>query len=153
MSLQDDKSNLVHTVVRSLERMASVVAEPVNSTDASPQRPAMASLSFDGDACGRIEIAADEPFAQMLASNLLGADPHSIDAVERADECLKQLVKVVSGALVPTMVGNRKACHLSQPTLRSLSTEWDWPSMAVDPRTQLFTARGHVLAARIVEAA
>jgi hypothetical protein len=153
MSLQNDKSNLAHTVVRSLERMASVIAEPVNTTDTSPQRPAMASLSFDGETSGRIEIAADEPFVRLLAGDLMGTDPQSVDAVEKADECLKLLVKEVSGALVPKMAGQRRSCHLSQPTLRSLSTEWDWPNMAVDPRTQLFTALGYVLAARVVEAA
>jgi hypothetical protein len=147
MLSQNPKNDLVESIQASLERMASVVAEPVTEAN-SPLRPAVASVSFSGAANGRVEIAAGEPFTQLLATSLLGATPGTTDAVEKADECLKELVKIVSGTLLPRMKGTKADVSA---TLRSLSPEWDWPAMAVDPRTQLFTAGGHTLAARVVE--
>jgi chemotaxis protein CheY-P-specific phosphatase CheC len=145
---------LVETMMQSLETMAFVMADPISERPVDPpQHPVAASMSFAGPSRrGRVEIIAGRDFALMLAANVLGTDPSDADAHDKADDCLKELVNVVGGALMPHIASSADEQYkLSLPALRSVDLECDWPNLAACPDTHLFNADGHVIAARLVE--
>lgn len=146
------KDALIETMTRSLETMAFLVAEPVTPPTVAPINPVGASLSFHGCQRGRVEVIASREFTLMLAANVLGAVGSAQDAVEKADDCLKELVHVVAGALMPRIVnGSGGQIHMSTPTVHSVDAECDWPALAASSSTQLFCADGHTVAARVVD--
>jgi hypothetical protein len=147
-----NREALIETVTRSLETMAFQVAEPVVAPTAWPVNPVGVSLSFHGCQRGRVEVIASREFTLMLAANVLGAVGSKQDALEKADDCMKELVHVVAGALMPRIVnGSGGQIHMSTPTLHSVDAECDWPALAASKSTQLFNADGHTRAARVVD--
>lgn len=147
------KDALVETVMQSLETMAFVMAEPISPPVDSPINPIGVSLKFTGPKHGRVEIIASREFTLVLAANVLGIDPSEEDAHEKADDCMKELVNVVGGALMPHIADSETEQYkLSLPTLHSVDTELDWPNIAACPSTQLLNAEGHILAVRLLEA-
>jgi hypothetical protein len=146
------KDALAETIMQSLETMAFIMAEPISGPVDPPIQPIAASMSFAGPQRGRVEIIASREFSLILAANVLGTDPADADAHEKADDCMKELVNVVGGAMMPRIAGRPDEQYkLSLPVLRSFDLEHDWPNMAAFGRCQLFNADGHILAARIVE--
>lgn len=142
--------SLFETLAQSLETMAFVMADPMPSPADAPSEPMLVSLSFQGPRSGTIDIVASRAFAMMLAANVLGIDPSEPDAQEKADDCMKELVNVVGGALMPRIAeSDSDVFKLSLPTIRPLDTENEWPTLCGDTGTQLASADGHTIAARI----
>lgn len=142
--------SLFETLSQSLETMAFVMADPLSAPADAPGEPLVVSLSFTGPHSGTIDIVAGREFAMMLAANVLGTDPSDHDAQEKADDCMKELVNVVGGALMPRIAtSNTDVFKLSLPTTRPLDVETEWPRLCADQATQLANADGHVIAARI----
>ncbi len=151
MSLPENATqSLFETLAQSLETMAFVIADPLPSPADAPGDAQVVSLTFEGPRSGTINIVASREFAMMLAANVLGIDPSDPDAQEKADDCMKELVNVVGGALMPRIAESETdVFKLSLPTIRPLNTETEWPGFCNDTGTQLASADGHTIAARI----
>ena len=147
---QTTSQALLDTLAQSLETMAFVMLDPVDGPQALPEDTIVASMTFAGPTSGRIDIAAPRAFAMMLAANVLGTDPADIDAIEKADDVMKELVNVVGGALMPHLAASPEdVFKLAIPTLSNVD-EVQWSAFSSDSAAQVVMADGHVLAARIV---
>ena len=151
MSLPENASqSLFETLAQSLETMAFVMADPMPAPADAPVDGVVVSMAFKGPRSGTVEIIAGREFAMMLAANVLGIDPSEADAQEKADDCMKELVNVVGGALMPRIAASESdVFKLSLPSIRKLDSQQEWPKLCGDPMTQLASADGHTIAARI----
>ena len=89
-------------VSHALERMAFVVAEPVDEPGASvlPQCVAGAVIDLAGFGGHALTVAATPGFVREFASGLLGVEAEEIDVAEHAAAAVGELANVLGGELV-----------------------------------------------------
>lgn len=137
---------LSETLIQSLETMAFLPAEPVEGCVDMPKDPVSASLRFSGNLSGRIRLIASRDFTLVLASSVLGTDPSDTDAHEKADDCLKELVNVVAGALMPKVARSENdRITLSLPVIDPVQIEKMNHGFENDSTTRVFDVDGHRL--------
>ncbi len=145
------KESLTSTMTQSLETMAFVLAEPISGPVDPPINPIAVSIHFKGPKSGRIEIAASREFSLILASSILGTEPNDPEVHEKADDCLKELVNVVGGAMIPGIADSPdQEFKLTLPTIKPVDVDIEWPIIVADTNTVLFNADGHIIAARLI---
>jgi len=144
----DAPQALLETLAESLELMAFIMLDPVTEPPAAPEEAVVVSMGFSGPVSGSVQVIAPRAFATMLSANVLGSDPSDEDALVKADDCLKELVNVVGGALMPKLsTSPDDVFKLELPTLRTMDDS-EWTSISAT--SQLAMADGHVIAARLV---
>ncbi len=137
-------------LIHQLEILPNVSVGTVHSPVDPPILPVACSMSFNGPTHGRVEIVASREFTRLLAGKVDGLSDD--DAHDKADASMKALVNKVADVLMPhIMNGSASQYRRSQPVLRSVDIECDWPNLAASRETQLFHANGHILAARLIE--
>jgi two-component system chemotaxis response regulator CheY len=95
------QSALVAAARRVLEDAAFVFTEEADApADASawPATLSQASLTFVGPVSGRFMLAASSRLGETLAAEMLGAEPDSPGAAEQADDALRELLNMITGA-------------------------------------------------------
>jgi hypothetical protein len=101
--LPDSPTALLESVAEALQTMAFVMVEPA---PAAPPPPAPAdgnvyAVSFQaGAAAGEVQIAAPRALGELLAVNMLAVEPGSAEALQRADDILKELCNISAGLLL-----------------------------------------------------
>lgn len=135
---------LCETLIQSLETMAFLPAEPVEEIVEMPTDPVTASLKFSGDFSGKIRVITSRHFSLVLAASVLGTDPSDADAHEKADDCLKELVNVIAGALMPRIARSENdQILLSLPSIDPIHIENDHVVFKNDATTRCFNVDGH----------
>lgn len=111
------------TIVKILEEWALMMVEREGETDVPPfdaSRPVLiAELSFEGILHGTYRVLAQEEFATILTSNLLGSGEESSEE-ERAD-ALREMTNVISGNLLTATFGADTVFRLSAPQSRTVN--------------------------------
>ena len=90
-----------------------------------------AKVSFRGQLCGNLTVAAPQALLCEIAGNVLGVDPDDDQAAEAAPDALKELVNLVAGRLL-TEVADVVAVHdLTAPVFGGVDAdEWARPAVA-----------------------
>jgi chemotaxis protein CheY-P-specific phosphatase CheC len=143
---------LSETLIQSLETMAFLPAEPVETPADMLSDPVSASLQFSGDFSGRIRVVTSRDFTLVLAASVLGTDPSDADAHEKADDCLKELVNVLAGALMPRIARSENdRITLSLPTIDPVEFQTDHARLKQDAITRCFDVDGHGLIVQLID--
>lgn len=146
----DIKQMLMETTVSSLETMAFFCCEPAADDALSPDDALCIEMGFKGPRSGTIQVVASRFFGQRLASNVLGCGVTDADAVERAEDSLRELINVVVGALMPRIAANKSdVFDLSLPSARPFDCNNEWDEFSRGEDVCLIDAEGETLGLRL----
>ncbi|GIW75224.1 MAG: hypothetical protein KatS3mg104_0287 [Phycisphaerae bacterium] len=142
---------LSETLIQSLETMAFLPAEPMDDPVDRLTNPVIASLRFSGDFSGLIRVITSRDFTLVLAASILGMDPSDADAHEKSDDCLKELVNVIAGALIPRIArSEHDRITLSLPTIDPIQIEKPEICFENNLTTRIFDIEGHRLIVQLI---
>ncbi len=148
------KQLLMETTVASLETMAFFCCEPATDEALSPEDAISVEMHFKGPQCGTVQIVASKFFGQRLASNALCCGVTDQEAVERAEDSVRELINVVVGALMPRIAKTRgDVFNLSLPSSRAFDSTTEWDSFSRDANACLIDAEGETVGLRLKQAA
>ena len=130
---------LTEVFVDVLEKVAFMFAElPEDDQEFdAPGDCVKVSMSFQGRACGNLSLTAPEPLCVSLAANVLGVDEDDDQAKEGGFDALKELLNVICGNLMTTLMGEDQAFDLSVPSIEHVG-QVDWEELAKAPGAILF---------------
>jgi hypothetical protein len=141
---------LTATLNESLELMAFCCAMPAGPDAPCPEDAMLLAMCFSGPFSGRVEIVVGRPFGRHLAASMLalGIDDPQIGA--RGDDCLRELLNVVVGALMPRIAGDpNDVFDLTLPLNCEFASE-AWRSFANSSESVILDADGFTIAARVM---
>ena len=123
---------------------AFLFGDPVAREELAPPdgRLLLASLPFQGQVLGAIEIGVPEVLAFEIAANTLGVDPGDPQVAAKAPDALKEVASVMGGHLATTFAGTGTSVALSPPRLQSLD-EAQWDELRADGSTLCFSMNDH----------
>ena len=110
--------SLAELAVEALERIAFVLASPVEFDEASRNafQPAVAfAISFAGLGEGRVVLLADASFAAELAAGFLGAEPEEVDVLTSGRDAVSELTNIVGGSVVLALGGDQQEYQYGLP--------------------------------------
>lgn len=141
---------LTATLNESLELMAFCCAMPAGPDAPCPEEPMLLAMSFRGPFAGRVEIVVGRPFGRHLAASMLALGADDPEIADRGDDCLRELLNVVVGALMPRITADpNDVFDLTLPLNCDFVTE-GWRSFAKDASTVVLDADGFTVAARVI---
>lgn len=150
MSESNIKQLLLETTVQSLETMAFFCCEPASPDALSPEDAISVEMSFKGPQSGTVQVVTSRFFGQRLASNVLCCGVSDPDAIDRAEDSVRELINVVVGALMPRIAQARTDVFaLSLPKSRGFDTNSEWDAFAHDDGVCLIDAEGETLGVRL----
>jgi CheY-specific phosphatase CheX len=106
-----------------LEDAAFVFTEEADApTDESAWSTAISQvyLPFVGPTCGRFMLAASSRLGESLAAEMIAADPGSPESEEEAEDSLRELLNMISGATLEE-VFREEPWEMAVPELRQVS--------------------------------
>jgi hypothetical protein len=143
---------LTATLNESLELMAFCCAMPAGPDAPCPEDAMLLAMSFRGPFAGRVEVVVGRPFGRHLAASMLALGADDPEICERGDDCLRELLNVVVGALMPRIAADPgDVFDLTLPLNCEFATEM-WRSFTRTAETVILDADGFTVAARVVEA-
>lgn len=99
--LPDDPAALLESVAEALQTMAFVMVDPAPADLAPPADGSVYAVTFQASsAAGEVQIAAPRALGELLAVNMLAVEPGSEEALQRADDILKELCNISAGLLL-----------------------------------------------------
>lgn len=96
--------------------------------------PLCAVIAFDGEAKGRLVLAATQHLAAELAADMLCVAPSHPEAGLHASGALAELANVFAGVLLPRLFGERGTWTLGLPRVRT-----DQPPAVAGERSRAVT--------------
>ncbi len=149
MSESNIKQLLLETTIASLETMAFFCCEPATDDALSPEDAISAEMTFNGPQSGTVQIVASRFFGQRLASNALCCGVTDPDALERAEDSIRELVNVVVGALMSRIATQKSDVFaLTLPSGRPFDSNAEWDDFAKDQNVCLIDAEGETVGLR-----
>lgn len=146
----DIKQLLLETTVQSLETMAFFCCEPATADALSPEDAISVEMSFKGPRSGTVQVVTSRYFGQRLASNVLCCGVADQDAVDRAEDSVRELINVVVGALMPRLAEKKSdVFNLTLPSSRPFDPNTEWEPFAQDEGVCLIDAEGETLGLRL----
>lgn len=105
-----------------IEQVAFMFAEVARLQDLRLTDEAFvrASMSFDGQLRGRLDMAVPKESCATLAANVLGLEPDDEAVVAGAADSLKELLNVTCGHILTSLAGDRPVFDLSIPEVSDL---------------------------------
>jgi hypothetical protein len=144
------KQLLLETTVGSLETMAFFCCEPASEDALSPEDAVSVEMVFKGPQSGTVQIVASKFFGQRLASNALCCGVTDPDAIERAEDSIRELINVVVGALMPRIAEKKSdVFSLSLPSARAFDSNAEWEAFAHGEGVCLIDAEGETVGLRL----
>jgi hypothetical protein len=117
---ENAKESLLQVVQHTLEEAAFVFTEPQETKVNMPGRCVQASLGFSGLAEGKLVIRAPRSFANLLAANLLGADPEDEATGQMSLAAMGELLNMIGGILIEVWFNALSGYHLGIPEIREI---------------------------------
>lgn len=143
--------HLYETLINTMDTMAFIASEPAEPGAVEcPPLPVKIEMSFKGSQRGTITLVASAQFGRYMAANVIGTTPDDPETAERAPDCLKELVNVVVGALMPRLAASADdQFELTIPELDDFAPE-NWKAFVTDERSVLLLADGNPMAVNMV---
>lgn len=134
---------------RVLEDAAFVFTESVNTTE----RPAgwkesviQASLPYSGPVNGCFIIAAPPELGAELAASILGLEPDTYEAVDKAGDALAEILNMLAGIVLEDTFQAEETWQLGVPRVKSVSAGKHYAMMGqTDVKIQLNTEEGGIV--------
>lgn len=146
----DIKQLLLETTTAALETMAFFCAEPAGPDASPPQGAISVEMDFKGPQSGTVEVVASRFFGQRLASSALCCGETDPDAIEHAEDSIRELINVIVGALMPRIATNKgDVFALSIPRSRAFDTAVEWQSFIASENVCLIDAEGETVSLRL----
>jgi len=101
-------------------------------------------MGYRGPRGGNLRFRCSRDFSILLAANLLGTDPESVDSPARANDAVKEFMNIVCGQLITALHGTEEAFDLTIPELRELQEAPDL-SVTRDAQSSTLCVQGHRL--------
>lgn len=115
---------LRHAVTHTLEDAAFIFAEASDAGPGPEQGELLhAQLLLQMDATSVISAVAPAAFGALLASNLMGLQPSSPEAVRAAGDALGEFLNMTSGALADAWLGQEIPYELGTPIVTLVTEE------------------------------
>lgn len=141
---------LLEPLIEALETMAFVSPIPAEPGAAPPAQAVLVEMEFACPEYGALRLVASHEFGAMLASNLQGVDPASQEAVDGADDALRELMNVTCGvALRKFGRAADQRLHMSLPIVQPFDTTQSWDRFIALPHVSVLNADGHTIAFQI----
>jgi len=109
-----------------------------------------ASMSFTGPKTGKFEIAAGRNLCMLLASNILGIEPHEEMAESYADDALKEALNVICGRFLSEAYGEEAVFSLSAPVIGSVNDLSHVDEKAESENIHFFETEGYCLVVKLM---
>jgi CheY-specific phosphatase CheX len=105
-------------VIQALERMAFVLAEPIELTpgEVLASCVAHAAIDLDGETPYRLCVAATPGMVREIAAGMMGIDAEEIDVDEHAAATVAELANVLGGELIMLLTSGVAAASLGLPS-------------------------------------
>lgn len=117
MSLPDPEK-LLECVAEALDTMAFIAVEPLeDNTQAADDL--LVTLQFDGALAGELQLTAPRALGALIAQNLLAVGPDAPDAVEKAEDALRELTNITTGLLLRQVCDPDHMPQLAVPVITS----------------------------------
>ncbi len=116
--IPEQKQVVIHGFTGVLEKMAFLFAEPVEHVEELrladvPLRKAR--MRFSGVLHGVLDLAIPKTLCIEVAANMLGRDLDDPGATARGDDAFRELLNVVCGQILTSLVGERPMFSLTVP--------------------------------------
>ncbi len=113
------RHDLVVQAALALERMAFVIAEPVEvAPEAELQRASRyAAVQIGDDQHGFVLVAANDGFVREIASGMIGVDLDEVAIEEHGDATVLELANVLGGHAIHEADGDTSCLQLGLPRL------------------------------------
>lgn len=98
-----------------LEEAAFFLSHRSSTPPPWPAQVLEARIAFNGSRRGVMRLTATEPFALVVAANLLGIEPDDKEASQQQKPALGELINIVCGAVVAQWLGTTQVCQLGLP--------------------------------------
>jgi chemotaxis protein CheY-P-specific phosphatase CheC len=111
-----DAARLTGLVTTALERMAFVMAEPIEADAADIGSLRFATrVTFTGAAAGECLIAASEGFTRELIAGFLGVDAGEADPAQQGQDALNELANIIAGMVIRELGNQTNRIYLGLP--------------------------------------
>lgn len=104
-------------------------------------------ISYAGPARGILRFHCNRDFTMLLAANLLGIGPESVDTATKANDAVKEFMNILCGQLITALHGAEDVFDLTIPQIRELAETPDFTA-SDDPQSDnvqaaSFSVQGH----------
>lgn len=141
---------LLECLAEALQTTAFISLEPPPDVFSFPESAALYGLRFEGAVCGELELLAPRELGGLVAANMLGLEPHDPQALERAQDALKELCNITVGLLLQRQCGSASpAPDMGVPSAVAACDQAMRDGFAARPGTVVAFADGFPLAARV----
>ena len=139
---------VLECLAEALESSAFISIEPPPDEVAIPDRPELLSLRFSGRVAGEVQIAVPSSFGAVLAASILALDASSQEALNAAQDAVKELCNVTAGGLLNRLFDESEGLpEMALPEARPMTPD-EWAQFTRHTNTSVVFAEGMPLAVR-----
>jgi hypothetical protein len=137
--------------VLALETMAFISPLPASDGAPMPENARFIEMEFACPQYGAVRLVAGQSFGILLCANQLATDPSAPEAIDGADDALRELMNITCGAIIRRLgLATDQRLHMSLPTIQPLDDHERWNSFIAMPGVQLLEADGQIIAFQAV---
>ncbi|UCG17278.1 MAG: chemotaxis protein CheX [Phycisphaerales bacterium] len=146
--MQEQKTaSLAAVVSEVLQNLAFMFTDFYDAEVSSKDIWLETEIGYTGPARGTLRFHCNREFTTLLAANLLGTDPESVDSPAKANDAAKEFVNILCGQLITALHGTEDVFDLTIPRLRELPETPDFTASG-DPQSDnvqsaSFSVQGH----------
>lgn len=122
-----------------LESFAFMFTEmiPAENISATEDDHLRAEISFAGSVSGTLVLAVPKGICPEIAANVLGVEADDEQAIEGAEDALRELLNVTCGHVMTEVAGTQEVLDMSLPVSQPIDLD-GWNSMRDNPETIAF---------------
>ena len=143
-----NSASLVETLAETLESMAFVSLMPAEPPYNIPADAVRIRIGFRGPSRGVVEMIAPRDLGRLLVANISCDEAPETCSVTQADDALKEIINIVSGALL-RQHGTSENYDISLPTASPLVADSEWVEFVGSSDVTVVDAEGASVAVRI----
>ncbi len=141
--MQDQEALTLNTIFSEVLQNFAFMFHDEEDVETSPGDVWLeAVIRYRGPQEGTLRLRCTRDFALLLAANLLGTDPESADAPERAGDAAKEFMNILCGQYVTARHGVEDVFDLTIPEIKELTETPDF-TPAPNEEAATFSVQGH----------
>ncbi len=141
---------LIEALSEALETTAFLTLLPAEEPAAAPDDAVRIAMEFNGPKSGCLEIMASRKFGATLAANIMGAEEDDEEALEKAEDALKEILNITCGSLLPNLATDpADVFDITIPQLTEIDGVEQWEELAGEDGITVIDVEGTPLALRL----
>lgn len=146
--MQDQKTATLATVFSEVLQNLAFMFTDDDDAEVSPKDVWLETeISYAGPARGTLRFHCNRDFTILLAANLLGIGPESVDTSTKANDAAKEFMNILCGQLITALHGTEDVFDLTIPRIRGLAEMPDFTAsddlQSGNVQTASFSVQGH----------